>query len=166
MTNNNQGAEIVYKPIGIIHTPFLSLKGMPVQPLSTNSAKGSISLFPEYAEGLKDLEGFSHIMLLYHLHRVDTVKLRVKPFMDENPHGIFATRAPVRPNAIGLSTVKLIMIEENLLLIDHVDILDGTPLLDIKPFYSIFDNRENTRNGWLNKIEGPLEYTSDQRFEF
>jgi tRNA-Thr(GGU) m(6)t(6)A37 methyltransferase TsaA len=126
--------QITYLAIGVIHTRFKDLVGMPIQPQGEASVPGSAEVFPEYAEGLKDLEGFSHVILLYHLHTVHRVDLTVTPFLGSEVRGIFATRAPTRPNPIGLSVVKLEGIDGNLLHLGTVDILDGTPLLDIKPY--------------------------------
>ncbi|HYX09974.1 MAG TPA: tRNA (N6-threonylcarbamoyladenosine(37)-N6)-methyltransferase TrmO [Bacteroidales bacterium] len=157
---------ITFKPIGIIHTPFKEIGDMPIQPVAAEGVRGYIELFPEYAEGLSDLDGFSHIMLLYHFHRNEGYKLKVKPFMDNEERGLFATRAPRRPNGIGLSTVRLISIEGSILHIEQVDMLDETPLLDIKPFFQRFDNRHKTRAGWLekNKSRKPGGMLSDGRF--
>ncbi|MCU4166428.1 tRNA (N6-threonylcarbamoyladenosine(37)-N6)-methyltransferase TrmO [Carboxylicivirga caseinilyticus] len=142
---------IEMKPIGIIHTPFTSIENMPIQPMAAKEILGTIEIFPEYAEGLLDLEEFSHITLLYHFHKIDGFQLKVKPFMDTVEHGIFATKSPKRPNAIGLSTVELLSVEKNVIHIKMIDVLDGTPLLDIKPFFARFDNREDTKAGWLDR---------------
>ena len=144
---------ITYTPIGIINTPFTDINGMPVQPSGSGKAKGKIVLNKEFEGGLFDLSGFSHITLIYHLHKVSGYKLYVVPFIDDKPHGIFATRAPARPNAIGISTVRLNRIIKNTIYIEDVDMLNGTPLLDIKPFYAKYDNRENTKSGWLEAKE-------------
>lgn len=162
-----QSKQITINPIGIIHTPFNDIKGMPIQPLAAEGVKGHIELFPKYIEGLIDLAGFSHITLLYQLHKINGYHLMVKPFMDNKEHGIFATKSPKRPNAIGLSTVKLLGIENNVIHIEMVDMLNGTPLIDIKPFFSKFDNRTNTKSGWLdNQGNIPIrELRSDERFK-
>ena len=162
-----QTKQINIKPIGIIHTPFNDIEGMPIQPLAAKGVKGYIELFSEYIEGLTDLAEFSHITLLYHLHKINGYNLMVKPFMDNKEHGIFATKSPKRPNAIGLSTVKLLGIENNVIHIEMVDMLNGTPLIDIKPFFSKFDNRTNTKSGWLeNQLNIPIkELRSDERFK-
>lgn len=159
--------DIVIKPIGIIHTPHTEIKNMPIQPIAAEGIKGYIELLPEYVEGLKDVAGFSHLTLVYHFHKINGYELLVTPFMDTVNRGIFATKAPKRPNAIGLSTVKLVGIEGNILHIEQVDMLDGTPLLDIKPFYPRYDNRENVKIGWLeNNKDLPLEkLRSDERFK-
>ncbi len=162
-----QSKQITINSIGIIHTPFNDIKGMPIQPLAAEGVKGHIELFPKYIEGLIDLMGFSHITLLYQLHKINGYDLMVKPFMDNTEHGIFATKSPKRPNAIGLSTVKLLGIENNVIHIEMVDMFNGTPLIDIKPFFSKFDNRTNTKSGWLD-IQGNIpirELRSDERFK-
>lgn len=140
---------ITYTPIGIIRTPFTGIAGMPLQPSGAQDVFGTIELNPELSLGLRDLEGFSHIILLYHFHCVTECKLMVVPFLDDVPHGIFATRAPIRPNAIGISTVRLEKIEQNILHVSGIDVLDKTPLLDIKPFYPGYDNRIDAKSGWL-----------------
>ncbi|MDZ7342527.1 MAG: tRNA (N6-threonylcarbamoyladenosine(37)-N6)-methyltransferase TrmO [candidate division KSB1 bacterium] len=156
---------INYQPIGIIHSPFTQIAGMPIQPTGALGIRGTIEIFAEYAEGLADLEGFSHVILLYHFHQATKVQLLVTPFMDSKPHGIFATRAPNRPNPIGLSIVKLLKIEGNVLHIENVDILDGTPLLDIKPYVPEFDYYSELRTGWLEHTTGNIEnQRSDSRF--
>ena len=162
-----QSKQITINTIGIIHTPFNDIKGMPIQPLAAEGVKGYVELFPKYIEGLTDLAGFSHITLLYHLHKINGYDLMVKPFMDSKEHGIFATKSPKRPNAIGLSTVKLLRIENNVIHIEMVDMLNGTPLIDIKPFFSKFDNRTNTKSGWLDDQENIAirELRSDERFK-
>jgi tRNA-Thr(GGU) m(6)t(6)A37 methyltransferase TsaA len=158
---------IIIKPIGTIHTPHIDINNMPIQPIAAEGIKGYIELLPEYVPGLKDLEGFSHITLIYHLHKIVGFSLEVIPFMDDQPRGIFSCKAPKRPNAIGISTVKLIGIEDNIIHIEQVDMLDGTPLIDIKPFYPRYDNRENVKIGWLEKNKDlPLgKLRSDERFK-
>jgi len=153
--------QIVYKPIGIIHTPFKQPKGTPIQPISAKGVKGYIEVFPEYAKGLKDIEGFSHIFLIYHFHLVKGSSLVVKPYMDKELRGIFATRAPCRPNPIGISVVRLIKVVGNILHIQDVDIVDGTPLLDIKPYVPAFDIREVERIGWLERVISKVRVTRD-----
>jgi tRNA-Thr(GGU) m(6)t(6)A37 methyltransferase TsaA len=157
--------KITYRPIGIVHSPFKNIKGMPIQPTGAAGVQGTIEVFPEFAEGLKDLDGFSHIILLYHFHQVTEVKLSVIPFLDSQPRGVLATRAPKRPNPIGLSIVKLLGIEDNILRIENVDILDGTPLLDIKPYVPEFDQQPADRVGWLEGARGKVQNKkSDDRF--
>jgi tRNA-Thr(GGU) m(6)t(6)A37 methyltransferase TsaA len=155
---------IQYTPIGIIHSSFHVNENMPIQPISENSGEGYIELFPEFLPCLKDIEGFSHLILIYHLHKVKGYDLLVKPFMENEFHGIFATRAPARPNPIGLSTVRLLRIDDNQLYVENLDVLDGTPLLDIKPFLRQFDKRENAISGWLENKSDVRKYTADNRF--
>lgn len=138
-------------PIGYIHSPFSTPEGTPIQPAAAKGIKGHIVLNDEFLEGLKDLDGFSHIILIYYLHLIKEYKLSVKPFMDDKKRGVFATRAPSRPNKIGLSVVKLKSIEKNILNIEDIDILDNTPLLDIKPYVSEFEQLDEIRTGWLEK---------------
>jgi len=157
---------ITIKPIGVIRTPHTDIKNMPIQPIAAEGIKGHIELLPEYIPGLIDLEGFSHITLVYRFHKIVGFELEVIPFMDDKSHGIFASKAPKRPNAIGISTVKLIGIDGNIIHIEQVDMLDGTPLIDIKPFYPRYDNRENVQIGWLEKNKDlPVEMLlADERF--
>ena len=153
--------EIKYKPIGIIYSPFKEPKGVPIQPQAAKGIKGKVEVFSSYIEALKDLGGFSHIILIYHFHLTKGCKLKVKPFMDKRFHGIFATRAPSRPNPIGISVVRLLKIRKNILYIEDVDIVDKTPLLDIKPYVPQFDIREVERIGWLKKNIFKLDKTKD-----
>lgn len=148
-SNPDRIAVVEYRPIGVVHSPFLEREGAPIQPSRSNGARGTVEVFPEFAEGLSDLDGFSHIVLLCHLHRSTQWRLKVIPFLDTEPRGLFATRAPCRPNPIGLSVVDLLAIEGNVLSIENLDLLDGTPVLDIKPYVGEFDNRDNVRTGWL-----------------
>jgi tRNA-Thr(GGU) m(6)t(6)A37 methyltransferase TsaA len=159
---------ITIEPIGIIETPFDDLADMPIQPLSGLGIKGRIIIDEAFVEGLKDIDGFSHIILIYYLHSVSDYSLKVIPFMDIEEHGIFATRSPKRPNKIGLSTVKLLSVNRNILEIEDLDIVNGTPLLDIKPYFAAFDYRENAKSGWLGKRENleieKYSLRSDNRF--
>ena len=158
--------KIEYHPIGIIHSPFTKLSGMPIQPAGAAGVEGTVEVFPKYNDGLKDLEGFSHIIMLYHFHRSKGFKLHVVPFMDSTPRGVFATRAPKRPNPIGLSVIKLQKIQDNILYVENVDILDGTPLLDIKPYVPEFDEQTEARAGWLEEARKEVsKRKSDQRFK-
>ena len=143
--------EIKLRPIGIIHTPYKEPKGIPIQGKFKKGITGRVEVFPEYQSGLKDVEGFSHLILIYYFDRAKEENLIGKPFLEDEPHGIFAIRGPKRPNHIGFSIVKLEKIKNNLITFSEVDILDGTPLLDIKPYVSHFDSRENVKNGWLDK---------------
>jgi tRNA-Thr(GGU) m(6)t(6)A37 methyltransferase TsaA len=154
-------AEIKYKPIGIIHSPFKEPKGTPIQPSGAKGINGTVEIFSDYAEGLKDLEGFSHIILIYHFHLSKKSSLKVKPYLDDEVHGVFAMRGPSRPNPIGISTVHLLRIEGTTLHIQDVDIVDGTPLLDIKPYVPEFDRREVQKTGWLEKRVQKLGITKD-----
>ena len=157
--------EIIFKPIGIINTPFKEPKGTPIQPTGAKDVGGTVTVFPEYLEGLKDLEGFSHIILLYYFHLSKEYSLKVKPFLDDVLHGVFSTRAPARPNPIGLSIVQLNKIENGKLFIQGMDIVDGTPLLDIKPYVQEFDQREITTKGWLEKnVKNLKSVKDDERF--
>ncbi|MCD6520936.1 MAG: tRNA (N6-threonylcarbamoyladenosine(37)-N6)-methyltransferase TrmO [Anaerolineae bacterium] len=142
---------ITYRPIGIIHSPFKEPKGTPIQPRAAHGVRGTVEVFPEYAAGLEDLEDFSHVILLYHFHLVKGAKLKVKPFMDQQEHGVFATRASSRPNPIGLSILRLERVEGNILYVCNIDIVDGTPLLDVKPYVPEFDIHPVERVGWLEK---------------
>ena len=156
---------LLCRPIGMIHTPFKELENMPIQPSGAAGIRGTVELFPVFAEGLKDLDGFSHLFLLYHFHESRGYKLIITPFLDSEPRGVFATRAPKRPNPIGLSIVRLIQIRECSLDIENVDILDGTPLLDIKPYVPEFDHQEECRIGWLKQVHRMVKgKRSDDRF--
>ena len=158
--------EIRYKPIGIIHSPFKEPKGTPIQPTAAKGVDGAVEVFPEYVEGLKDLDGFSHIILIYHFHLSRKFSLKVKPFMDDQIRGVFSTRAPSRPNPIGISVVRLIKIEKNVLHIRDVDIIGGTPLLDIKPYVPEFDVRVVDKIGWLERNVNKLPISKDDgRFQ-
>ena len=154
-------SEVRYKPIGIVHSPFKKPQNVPIQAAAAKGIKGSVELDREYVKGLKDLEGFSHIFLLYHFHLSKPYSLLVKPYLDENLHGLFSTRAPSRPNPIGLSVVRLIEVEDNILHIQDVDIIDGTPLLDIKPYIPKFDQRKTVKIGWLKNNINRLPIISD-----
>ena len=153
---------IQYTPIGVVHSPFKERKGTPIQPSRSDGARGTVEVFPEFAEGLSDLDGFSHIYLLCHLHRSTQWRPKVVPFLDTEARGLFATRAPCRPNPIGLSVVKLLSIDDNVLSIEDLDLLDGTPVLDIKPFVGEFDERTNVRTGWLEAARVRRERADDR----
>jgi len=143
-------APICYRPIGVLHSPWREATGTPIQPLGARGVRGSAVLFPEWAPALTDLDGFSHVILLYHCHRAGEPSLLVTPYLDARPHGVLATRAPARPNPIGLSVLRLVAVEGTVLTLEDVDILDGTPLLDVKPFVPAFDVPEgDVRIGWL-----------------
>jgi tRNA-Thr(GGU) m(6)t(6)A37 methyltransferase TsaA len=156
---------ITYNPIGIIHSPFKDIKGMPIQPGGAKGIAGTIEIKPEYVDGLQDIEGFSHIILIYHFHLSKGYSLKVKPFLDETLRGVFATRAPRRPNPIGISVVKLVRLEGTILHIEDIDIVDGTPLLDIKPYVPEFDITGGKKLGWLSKkTDRVSKIKSDERF--
>lgn len=157
--------KIEFTPIGIIHSPFKEPGNMPIQPTGADDVVGTVEVFEQFRVGLDDLDGFSHIILLYHFHRSHSFKLRVVPFLDTASHGVFATRAPARPNMIGLSIVQLTKINNGILTIDNVDILDGTPLLDIKPYVPAFDSRQTAKTGWLERTNSSsVSRKSDDRF--
>ena len=143
--------KFVFQSIGVIHSPHKEISKIPIQPVFCNDIEGTVVLDIEYADGLKDLQGFSHIYLFYYFHQSRKICLRLKPYLSDQEYGIFATRAPHRPNKLGMSLVRLVRIKDNILHIKDIDILDGTPLLDIKPYVSHFDSRENVKNGWLEK---------------
>jgi tRNA-Thr(GGU) m(6)t(6)A37 methyltransferase TsaA len=151
---------LTYQPIGIIHSEHTIAEKTPIQSVYAKGCKGQAEIFPEFAAGLRDLEGFSHIYLIYHFHQSAQVKLIVKPFLQDIERGVFATRAPCRPNAIGLSVVELLGCEENILHLDGLDILDGTPLLDIKPYTAKFDLHHVKKNGWQDEVD---EHTAQKR---
>lgn len=143
--------KITMNPIGIIYSPYQQTKDMPIQGTFKPGVKARIELKQEYRAGLKDLDGFSHAILIYYFHKSQKVQIEGKPFLEDNTHGIFAIRSPHRPNHIGLSVVKIESIEKNQLYFSEVDVLDGTPVLDIKPYVKQFDARDNTVSGWLDK---------------
>ncbi len=153
--------KITLQPVGIIHSPFKRTEDTPIQPTAAKGVKGSIEIYSKFVEGLKDLDGFSHLILLYYFHLIKNFKLKVRPFLDNKLHGVFSTRAPARPNSIGFSIVELIEIKENILFIQDVDIVDSTPLLDIKPYVPQFDYREAVKVGWLKRNLDKLEDTRD-----
>jgi tRNA-Thr(GGU) m(6)t(6)A37 methyltransferase TsaA len=140
---------IEFRPIGLIHTPRATAEETPIRPSRARWIQGTVEIFDDYLEGLADLDGFSHIILLYHFHESSDYRLRVKPFLDTQTRGLFATRAPWRPNPIGLSVVRLVKVEGSVLTVEDVDILDRTPLLDIKPYVPEFDRRPDVRLAWL-----------------
>ncbi len=153
--------KIQYDPIGIIHSPYKTTQGTPIQPSGAKGVAGSIEIFPEYAAGLADLGGFSHIYVLYHFHLTKKFALKVKPFLDDRQRGLFATRAPSRPNPIGLSVVRLIEITDNTLRVEDIDVVDGTPLLDIKPYVPAFDAPRVDKTGWLAQKTGNIHKAAD-----
>ncbi|MCX6691311.1 MAG: tRNA (N6-threonylcarbamoyladenosine(37)-N6)-methyltransferase TrmO [Methanoregula sp.] len=163
--NTNPDAPITYTRIGTIRSPFTDVAGMPIQPTGARVVKGTVEIFEEYAEGLCDLDGFSRIILIYAFHRSGSYDLKIIPFLDTTARGVFATRAPKRPNPIGLSVVRLIGVEGRTLIIEDIDILDGTPLLDIKPYVPAFDAYPDASCGWLETAaHGAESFRSDERF--
>lgn len=146
-----KSTKIVLFPIGVIHSPFREREGMPIQAIRS-SAAGTLEIFPEYEEGLQDIEGFSHLIILYCFHRETETTLLAKPYLVETLHGVFSTRSPKRPNHLGISTVELNRREGNLLHIQGVDVLDQAPLLDIKPYVPRIDDRAGARTGWLKDL--------------
>jgi len=140
---------IIYKPIGIIHSPYEDPSKTPKYPQAVKNVRGSIEILPELVDGLKDLEGFSHLILLYHMHLAKKFSPIVKAYLDGKEHGVFATRSPSRPNPIGLSVVKLVKITGNTLIIEDLDIVNGTPLLDIKPYLPDFQDQSAIKLGWI-----------------
>jgi tRNA-Thr(GGU) m(6)t(6)A37 methyltransferase TsaA len=146
--------KVVYEPIGIIHTPFKTPENIPIQPSGGKDVEGVAVLRPDLAEALADVDGFSHVYLVYHLHRSKGYKPKVVPFLDTVERGLFATRAPRRPNPIGISVVRVVRVEGNELHFRGVDMLDGTPLLDIKPCVREFDSSWRMRLGWLEGRSG------------
>jgi tRNA (adenine37-N6)-methyltransferase len=157
--------EFSYEPVGVIHSPWTDIKGMPIQPAGARGVKGTVEVFEKFAEGLNDIEGFSRIILIYSFHKCTGSALTVKPFLDPTPRGVFATRAPRRPNAIGLSIVRLSGRTGRMLAIEDVDVLDGTPVLDIKPYVPLFDSYPDAADGWFGNVAKNAEHCrSDGRF--
>jgi tRNA-Thr(GGU) m(6)t(6)A37 methyltransferase TsaA len=154
----------IFPPIGVIHSPFKHAKGTPIQATAGQNVRGFVELLPEFVPGLRDIEGFERIWLIYLLDRASAVHLVVRPYMDTVERGVFATRSPARPNPIGISAVRLEGIEQNRLLITDVDMLDATPLLDIKPYVPAFDSFEHARAGWYAD-KSAAEAVADERFE-
>ena len=157
--------EVKFTTIGTIHTPFTTLDDMPIQPSAGRDIRGEVMLDEAFQAGLKDLEDFSHIYLIYYWHMANRTDLEVTPYLDTKKHGVFATRSPLRPVKIGLSVVRLLSVNGNRLEISDVDMLDGTPLLDIKPFVPVFDNHLDAKPGWLKANPDEIAHKrSDKRF--
>ena len=153
------------EPIGIIYTPYIDLQNMPIQPKGSTSATAKIVINKEYIDGLKDLDGFSHIYLIYHFHKATRTELNVIPFMDKEARGVFSTRSPLRPSHIGMSITKIISIKDNIVTVVGIDILNETPLLDIKPYIPQFEDVVDVKTGWMNKKESDvISKLSDNRF--
>ena len=156
---------IAYSPIGYFESPHKDVKGMPIQPVGAKGVRGIVTVLPEFADGLADLDGFSHVIVLYHLHKIRGHELTVTPFLDTRMHGIFATRSPKRPNAIGLSVMQLNAVEDGVVFLENVDVLDGTPVIDIKPYVPTFDVWPAPRIGWFEGRSSNAEHhRSDARF--
>jgi len=153
-----------FEPIGTIRTPFESPEGMPIQPSVAADTHGSVALEERYAAALEDLEGFSHCILIYHFHEAGGYEPRVTPFLDDEPRGLFATRAPTRPNSIGISVVGIESIQGATLEVRGIDVLDGTPLLDVKPFVPDFDVPDTAETGWMDAADEDAgrEYADDR----
>ena len=149
----NHISPLICSPIGVIHSEHKSQEKTPIQPIYASGCMGHADIYPEYAGGLKDLEGFSHIYIIFHLHKSGLPRLHVNPYLDDSERGVFSTRAPSRPNPIGMSIVKLISVDGNRNYLDGLDMLDGTPVLDIKPYTARFDRIDNTKNGWMDSIK-------------
>lgn len=147
------GPEVTFVPIGVIRSGHIEENETPIQPVYAEGCTGRAEIFPEFAEGLRDIEGFSHVYLIYHFHQASSARLMVKPYLQDVERGIFATRAPCRPNPVGMSVVRLVRRDGNVLHLYGVDILDGTPLLDIKPYTAKFDLVQTTRNGWQDELD-------------
>jgi tRNA-Thr(GGU) m(6)t(6)A37 methyltransferase TsaA len=144
---------IAYKPIGLIRSEHKKPEETPIQPVYATGCQGRVEVLPEYVEGLRDLDGFSHVCLIYHFHAAGPAKLVVEPFLQDVERGVFATRAPCRPNPIGISIVRLTGRQGNVLYVDDLDVLDRTPLLDIKPYVARFDRIGETRSGWHDGVD-------------
>lgn len=159
------GKKFCFDPIGIIHSPHAQPEGMPIQPGGAVGVRGTVEVFPEYLEGLADLAGFSRIILIYVFDRSEGFDLAVTPFLDTTRRGVFATRAPRRPVPIGISTVRLLDLEENRIIVEDIDICDETPLRDIKPYVPLFDADPEEKAGWLKeKEEMVIKFRADGRF--
>jgi tRNA-Thr(GGU) m(6)t(6)A37 methyltransferase TsaA len=157
---------IVYAPVGVVHSPLKEAYGAPIQSIAAHNVEGVIEVFPQYAEGLRDIEGFSHLILVYHFHLSEESSLIVRPYLDDGTHGVFATRAPARPNPIGISVVRLVRVDGTRLHVTGVDILDGTPVLDIKPYVPQFDAIRAEKIGWLkDRIHMVQKTKDDGRFQ-
>jgi len=165
-SENGNGVErFEVKPIGYIRSDHKDVSATPIQPVYAQGCCGKAEILPEYEEGLRDLEGFSHIYIIYYFHKAGPVSLTVTPFLDDVPRGVFSARSPRRPNPIGFSLVRLVKREGYVLFLDDVDMLDGTPILDIKPFIPRFDYRENARAGWQEQVDEDVAQLRGRRRE-
>lgn len=156
--------KIKFQPIGVVRSPFQEQQGTPIQPVYAQNARGKVEIFEPYREAMKDLEGFSRVWLIYYFDRAKTWKPMVMPYRDVKQRGLFATRAPARPNAIGISAVKLVSVADDAIEVEEIDILDGTPVLDIKPYVPMFDSYPNEKAGWLDN-DSVNKKTADERFD-
>ena len=158
--------QLSYEPIGVIRTAFESPEGMPIQPVGDTAVAGTVEVTEEYTDGLQDLDGFTHCLLLYHFHASDdAAPLEVEPFLDDEQRGVFATRAPQRPNPIGLSVVEIESVTDGVITVNGIDVVDQTPLLDIKPFVPEFDVPSEVDTGWLSASESTIHSKkADERF--
>ena len=159
-------ASVTFTPIGIVRTPFSEHAGMPIQTVAAKGVPGTIELDPAYAPALADLAGFTYLHLITYMHRTGGISLRVTPYLDTVERGVFATRSPKRPNPIGLSLVRLVRIDGAVLHVEELDLLDGTPLLDIKPYVPPFDDRADARYGWFEqRAQNVHSVRADRRFD-
>ena len=157
---------VTFRPIGVIRSPYHEPQNVPIQPAAAQGIEGTAEILPEFGEGLKDLEGFSHLVLIYHFHLARSFSLLVKPFLDDELRGVFATRAPRRPNPIGLSVVRLVAVDSTTLYLRDLDIVDQTPLLDLKPHLHEIEPEGPHELGWLSERVGKLTAArSDDRFQ-
>lgn len=162
---DSNDTDITYHPIGVVESPHRRPEGMPIQPAGARGFRGSLRLRPEFAAALADLDGFSHVIVLYHFHQAGPFQPKVTPFLDRQPRGLFATRAPRRPNPIGLSVLRIVGIEGALIEVEDIDILDGTPVLDVKPYVPAFDAPADVRTGWMEQNAQRAEsMRADDRF--
>ena len=159
--------DITYHPVGIVHSPLTEKVGAPIQGRLAPETRGQLEVFPEFEEGLLDVEGFSHLIILYHFHLSRDFRLKTRPFLEDVEHGVFSMRAPQRPNPIGLSVVRLEKREGRFLWVAELDVLDETPLLDIKPYVPAFDHRPDAVCGWMDKHihDGLQRPRADDRFD-
>jgi tRNA (adenine37-N6)-methyltransferase len=161
----DQPEPVTYTPIGVVRSPYSGLDGMPLQTVAAAEVEATIELDARVHGALRDLDGFSHLWLIAHLHTVDGWTPEVVPFLDTQPRGVLATRSPRHPNPIGLSLVELIAVGRGVLRIRGIDLLDGTPVLDIKPFVPLFDAREDVRTGWFDSAAQRVHAVrSDRRY--
>jgi tRNA (adenine37-N6)-methyltransferase len=156
---------VEFNYIGKVWSEFKTIENMPIQGAGISKGNGYIEVFDEYLDGLKDLEGFSHCYVIFHLHKINKYSLIVKPFLDKELRGVFATRSPKRPNAIGLSIAKIESVQKNRVILNEIDILDGSPVLDIKPYITSFDEITAKKNGWYERGMDPQKILSDHRFK-